>query len=231
MFYGATTDRAAGPSPELSLEEHGIVSCLSGIFVKWVNPEEIMLGMVGISAYWNKLGKKPMETLVGSEVTLLDDYTGSAWLVLRWSQRKQPSLIPPLNRSLLWTVLLIPLSRGLSSSSHQALFEPVNPDPSLEPPATTTLHEFPVTTDPELNHAEEKLASPAETSNFGIPLHSTSGETPIIESIELSSKIQTPATLFAASAFQQKLFGAGFGVLHVLNTDSTSVTMEPLLLD
>lgn len=31
-----------------------------------------MLGMVAISAYWNKLMKKPMETLASYEITLLE---------------------------------------------------------------------------------------------------------------------------------------------------------------
>lgn len=65
MVFGVTADRAADPSPDLSHEEQSIVNHLSENFVKWTNPEEVMLGMVGISSYWNKLGKKPVESLVG----------------------------------------------------------------------------------------------------------------------------------------------------------------------
>lgn len=31
-----------------------------------------MLGMVGLSSHWNKIGEKPLENLAGKEVTLLE---------------------------------------------------------------------------------------------------------------------------------------------------------------
>ncbi|CAH1432516.1 unnamed protein product [Lactuca virosa] len=119
MFNGAIADRAIDYSPDLSLEEQSIADRLSDNFVKWVDPKEIMLGMARISSYWNKLGKKLMETL----------------------------------ESLL-----------------------------LETPATTTLHECLVITDPELKCAEEKLASSDdETPNSEISLHPTLGASPVVK--------------------------------------------------
>ncbi|CAH1451940.1 unnamed protein product [Lactuca virosa] len=43
IFYGATADRVADPSPDLSLEEQSIAGRLSENFVKWVDPKDIML--------------------------------------------------------------------------------------------------------------------------------------------------------------------------------------------
>ncbi|CAH1445392.1 unnamed protein product [Lactuca virosa] len=88
----------------------------------------------------------------------------------------------------------------------------MNLEPSLEPPATTTLHECPVSGNPELKHAEEILASPdVVTPNPEIPLPCTLGETPVIESLKPLLKIQTPATLCATAVFQQKLFRPNLG--------------------
>lgn len=56
MFFGATFDKAVDPCSYLSLEKQSIATYLLVNFIKWVNPKEIMLGVVGISSYWNKLG-------------------------------------------------------------------------------------------------------------------------------------------------------------------------------
>ncbi|KAL4563550.1 hypothetical protein LXL04_027593 [Taraxacum kok-saghyz] len=40
--------------------------------VKWTNPDELMLGMAGLSTYWTKLGKQPIFMAGGKVVTLLD---------------------------------------------------------------------------------------------------------------------------------------------------------------
>lgn len=103
-------------------------------------------------------------------------------------------------------------SRGLSYLSNQPSSEHAHPEPYFEPPTTTILHKCPITTDPELKHVEENLASSdAETPTLEIPPHSTSGETPVVEFLAPSSKNQTPATLFATVVFQQKLFGLDLG--------------------
>ncbi|CAH1417970.1 unnamed protein product [Lactuca virosa] len=71
MAY-ATADRAADPSPELSSDEQLITERSSDNFVRWVDPDEVTLGMADMSPHWNRLGKKPMEMLEGKDVTLLD---------------------------------------------------------------------------------------------------------------------------------------------------------------
>lgn len=72
MAYDATTDRSADPVPELTFDEQLITKMLSDNFVRWMDPDEAILGMAGMSPHWNCLGKKPMEMLEGKYVTLLD---------------------------------------------------------------------------------------------------------------------------------------------------------------
>lgn len=95
----------------------------------------------------------------------------------------------------------------LSTSSNKPSSKHLNLEPSLEPPATTTLHDCSVSGNPELKHAEEKLASlDVETPNPKIPLPFTSRETHVIESLEPLSNIQTLVTLSTTVVFQQKHF-------------------------
>ncbi|CAH1438292.1 unnamed protein product [Lactuca virosa] len=72
MAYGATSDRAADPVPKLSSYEQLISERLSDNFVRWVDPDEVMLGMAGMSPHWKHLVKKLVEMLEGKDVTLLD---------------------------------------------------------------------------------------------------------------------------------------------------------------
>ncbi|CAI9263231.1 unnamed protein product [Lactuca saligna] len=55
--------------PGLMRESIGL---LAQNYVKWADPEEVTLGIVGVSPVWNGLGKKLVETMAGREVTLLD---------------------------------------------------------------------------------------------------------------------------------------------------------------
>ncbi|CAH1444000.1 unnamed protein product [Lactuca virosa] len=48
---------------------------------------------------------------------------------------------------------------GMSSSISQPSSKSMNPEPSPEPSATSTVHDRHVITNPKLKHAEEKLAS------------------------------------------------------------------------
>ncbi|CAH1445532.1 unnamed protein product [Lactuca virosa] len=72
MVFGATVDRVVDPVPELSTEEHVLVDRLSENYVKWSDPKEVVVGMDGMNPHWDKLGKNPVETLGGQEVTFLD---------------------------------------------------------------------------------------------------------------------------------------------------------------
>lgn len=65
MTYGATVDRVADPSLDLTSEERSTVNLLSENYMKWTYADEVTLGMVGMSSYCNKLGRKPMETFAG----------------------------------------------------------------------------------------------------------------------------------------------------------------------
>lgn len=51
MVFGATADRAVDPVPDLSVEERTGVNRLSAIYLKWSNPEEVVLGMAGMSPH------------------------------------------------------------------------------------------------------------------------------------------------------------------------------------
>lgn len=72
MAYGATTDKVVDPISELSSYEQLITEMLSENFVRWVDPNEVILGMDGMSPHWNCLGKKPVEMLEVKDVTLLN---------------------------------------------------------------------------------------------------------------------------------------------------------------
>ncbi|KAL7611776.1 hypothetical protein Lser_V15G06815 [Lactuca serriola] len=53
--YGATTDRVADLSPELSPDELLITERLASNFFRWTDPDETVLGMAGMSPHWNRL--------------------------------------------------------------------------------------------------------------------------------------------------------------------------------
>ncbi|CAH1421617.1 unnamed protein product [Lactuca virosa] len=72
MAYGDIADRATDPIPELSSDDQLITERLSDNFVRWVGPNEEMMGMASMSPHWNHLGKKSVEVFEGKDVTLLD---------------------------------------------------------------------------------------------------------------------------------------------------------------
>ncbi|CAH1422237.1 unnamed protein product [Lactuca virosa] len=72
IAYDATADKVVDPIPELSPDEQLIMERLSDNFVRWVDPDEAILGMAGVSPHWNRLGKKLVEVFEGKNVTLLD---------------------------------------------------------------------------------------------------------------------------------------------------------------
>lgn len=91
---------------------------------------------------------------------------------------------------------------ALLSSGNYPSYESVNVEPSLETSATTTLHECPIITDPELKHAKLCARLPLTSEIPVIPKH-----------VDPLPNDQTPSTLFTAIAFQQKLFGHVFELL------------------
>lgn len=71
MTYEISYDMAHDPTMELTLEEWIITNLLSKNFMKWLDPEETMLGWQ-LSSHWNKLRERPLENLGGKTVTLLE---------------------------------------------------------------------------------------------------------------------------------------------------------------
>ena len=80
--------RALGVTPSLTLFRHFYVTLNTGDWVsftrrqgvdqmvvntvKWSDPDELTLGMAGLSTYWTGLGKQPICLVGGKTVTLLD---------------------------------------------------------------------------------------------------------------------------------------------------------------
>lgn len=58
MTFSATADSVADPVPYLSHEDWAITERLVKNFVKWIDHEEVVLGMAGMSPLWKKLRKK-----------------------------------------------------------------------------------------------------------------------------------------------------------------------------
>lgn len=54
MEYFVTDDGVLNTSLELFVEEHEIVEFLAENYVKWVDPEEVTLDIVGLSCHWIK---------------------------------------------------------------------------------------------------------------------------------------------------------------------------------
>ncbi|CAI9297879.1 unnamed protein product [Lactuca saligna] len=67
MEYGAAVDRVVDPTLELSPDELLITNRLESNFVRWAVPDEVVLGMAGMSPHWSRLGKKPVEMFEGEK--------------------------------------------------------------------------------------------------------------------------------------------------------------------
>ncbi|KAL4575118.1 hypothetical protein LXL04_021959 [Taraxacum kok-saghyz] len=72
MSFGEHKNRAVDHPPELSVVQKQIVDQMVVNTVKWSDPDEVTLGMAGLSAYWASLGKQPICLVGGKTVTLLD---------------------------------------------------------------------------------------------------------------------------------------------------------------
>ncbi|KAL4571997.1 hypothetical protein LXL04_018765 [Taraxacum kok-saghyz] len=72
MVFGEHKNRAVDHPPELTLAQQLLVDQMVVNPVKWSDPDELMLGMAGLSTYWAGLGKQPIFMVGGKTVTLLD---------------------------------------------------------------------------------------------------------------------------------------------------------------
>ncbi|KAL4589478.1 hypothetical protein LXL04_002385 [Taraxacum kok-saghyz] len=72
MEFGDHKNRVVDHPPELTAAQHLLVDQMVANPVKWSDPDELMLGMAGLSTFWTKLGKQPVFMAGGKVVTLLD---------------------------------------------------------------------------------------------------------------------------------------------------------------
>ncbi|KAL4586614.1 hypothetical protein LXL04_011254 [Taraxacum kok-saghyz] len=72
MSFGEHKNKAVDHPPELSVEQKQSVDQMVVNTVKWSDPDEVTLGMAGLSTYWTSLGKQPICLVGGKTVTLLD---------------------------------------------------------------------------------------------------------------------------------------------------------------
>ncbi|KAL4578389.1 hypothetical protein LXL04_014512 [Taraxacum kok-saghyz] len=72
MVFGEHKNRAVDHPPELTAEQKVLSDQMVVNAVKWSDPDEVMLGMAGLSTYWAGLGKQPILVIGGKTVTLLD---------------------------------------------------------------------------------------------------------------------------------------------------------------
>ncbi|KAL4554716.1 hypothetical protein LXL04_037318 [Taraxacum kok-saghyz] len=72
MSFGEHKNRTVDHPPELSAEQKQIVDQMVANTVKWSDPDEVTLGMAGLSSYWIGRGKQPICLVGGKTVTLLD---------------------------------------------------------------------------------------------------------------------------------------------------------------
>ncbi|KAL4580962.1 hypothetical protein LXL04_017168 [Taraxacum kok-saghyz] len=72
MSFGEHKNRTVDHPPELSAEQKQIVDQMVVNTVKWSDPDEVTLGMAGLSSYWTGRGKQPICLVGGKTVTLLN---------------------------------------------------------------------------------------------------------------------------------------------------------------
>ncbi|KAL4591540.1 hypothetical protein LXL04_004509 [Taraxacum kok-saghyz] len=72
MVFGEHKNRAVDHPPELTPAQQLLVDQMVVNPVKWSDPDELMLGMAGLSTYWAGLGKQPIFMVGGKTMTLLD---------------------------------------------------------------------------------------------------------------------------------------------------------------
>ncbi|KAL4554520.1 hypothetical protein LXL04_039351 [Taraxacum kok-saghyz] len=72
MAFADHKNRAVDHPPELTSAQQCLIDQMVAHPVKWSDPDELMLGMAGLSTYWTGLGKQPIFMVGGKVVTLLD---------------------------------------------------------------------------------------------------------------------------------------------------------------
>ncbi|KAL4588110.1 hypothetical protein LXL04_000989 [Taraxacum kok-saghyz] len=72
MVFGDYKNKVVDPPPDLTAAQQVLIDQMIANPVKWSDPDELMLGMAGLSSHWTKLGKQPIFMVGGKVVTLLD---------------------------------------------------------------------------------------------------------------------------------------------------------------
>ncbi|KAL4588279.1 hypothetical protein LXL04_001162 [Taraxacum kok-saghyz] len=72
MVFGEHKNKAVDHPPELTPAQQLLIDQMVVNPVKWSDPDELMLGMAGLSTYWAGRGKQPIFMVGGKTVTLLD---------------------------------------------------------------------------------------------------------------------------------------------------------------
>ncbi|KAL4562380.1 hypothetical protein LXL04_034582 [Taraxacum kok-saghyz] len=72
MIFGDYKNKVVDPPPDLTAAQQVLIDQMIANPVKWSDPDELMLGMAGLSSHWTKLGKHPIFMVGGKVVTLLD---------------------------------------------------------------------------------------------------------------------------------------------------------------
>ncbi|CAH1435533.1 unnamed protein product [Lactuca virosa] len=121
-------------------------------------------------------------------------------------------------------------SRNLTSLAEQSVPDPVNPEPSLEIPPSSTFHECPII-DSKIKLVEESLLGYTNDAVDSKSISDLNLEKPpsgsTIESL-VSSK--APSHLSIVVVFEQKLFGSSFGQSQSVVIESAVIVVNPLPL-
>ncbi|KAL4564951.1 hypothetical protein LXL04_029029 [Taraxacum kok-saghyz] len=83
MEFGDHKNRVVDHPPELTTAQHLLVDQMVANPVKWSDPDELMLGMAGLSTFWTKLGKQPRRKFTGTTEVLegpISDFLGPSVL-------------------------------------------------------------------------------------------------------------------------------------------------------
>ncbi|KAL4574618.1 hypothetical protein LXL04_021453 [Taraxacum kok-saghyz] len=72
MVFGNHKNRAVDHPPDLTSAQQVLIDQMVANPVKWSDPDELMLGMAGLSSYWTSLSKQLVFMVGGKVVTLLD---------------------------------------------------------------------------------------------------------------------------------------------------------------
>ncbi|CAI9291615.1 unnamed protein product [Lactuca saligna] len=215
MKLGNLDDQESDSDPELSLIEKTVVDRLSVNYMKWSDPDEGVLEMVGLENAWAKEEKLDPTLQV---LDCLDD------LVNVFPIKRRRTLRPQKNTNV------------ISASSMDEYVAP--PMISADVGETTKLHERPIHFDPIMADTSNAAVEPS----LPVVPPEGSGEVALIQSdVMVVCTIARPFISVpnlhvdvARLSFRQKLFGLGFGsgktkpnILGAMPTVSTRVEANP----